>query len=532
MNPAVETVMAYHQRSKHHPRAHAASLGYMDWENQPEPFRFFPGAPVVALPLDAPDPAFGHRHLYLPTPHAVEITADSISTFWALSMGLSAWKTSGGSRWSLRMNPSSGNLHPTEGYALLPARGPWAEGVYHYNPFYHRLEQRLSPLPKRLFENSFMVSLTSIFWRESWKYGERAFRYCQLDVGHALAAMRFAANLLGWRLELSHPWRDADIASWLGLDRTRWFACEAEYPELMAQVYPAHAGENHLWTPHDPDRQALAAPSGQPNPLSREHVRWEVIDQVAAASVKNQPDVPQSLPKRPAMPVCDHLPPAAEIIRNRRSATAFDPTASMQRSDFLAMLAPCLPSADRAPFDAGLGAATIHLVLFVHRVTDLRSGLYVLMRNENHIEPLKSDMKDAFVWETVDDVLPLYRLATGDFMETAAQIACGQDIAGDGIWAAGMLARFESRVRTYAHHYRHLFWEAGMIGQVLYLEAEARKYRGTGIGCYFDDVMHRLLGLQTTEWQSMYHFTVGRPIEDPRLSTLSAYHHLNRENGA
>ena len=62
-----------------------------------------------------------------------------------------------------------------------------------------------------------------------------------------------------------------------------------------------------------------------------------------------------------------------------------------------------------------------------------------------------------------------------------------------------------------------------MIGQVLYLEAEAAGVRGTGIGCFFDDPVHSLLGLETQRFQSLYHFTVGHPIEDQRLTTLPAY---------
>ena len=65
-----------------------------------------------------------------------------------------------------------------------------------------------------------------------------------------------------------------------------------------------------------------------------------------------------------------------------------------------------------------------------------------------------------------------------------------------------------------------------MIGQALYLEAEAQGFRGTGIGCYFDDPVHELIGVSGHGWQSLYHFTVGRPVEDPRLTTLPAYHHL------
>jgi hypothetical protein len=71
--------------------------------------------------------------------------------------------------------------------------------------------------------------------------------------------------------------------------------------------------------------------------------------------------------------------------------------------------------------------------------------------------------------------------------------------------------------------YRDLFREAGLIGQLLYLHAEARGLRGTGIGCYFDGAVHELLGLRDTRHQSLYHFTVGRAIEDARIETAPAY---------
>ena len=90
----------------------------------------------------------------------------------------------------------------------------------------------------------------------------------------------------------------------------------------------------------------------------------------------------------------------------------------------------------------------------------------------------------------------------------------------------GMLARFRENVEAAPHRYRWLFWEAGMIGQVLYLEAEALGLRGTGIGCYFDDEVHSLLGLADNSYQSLYHFTVGLPVEDQRLTTLPPYGHL------
>ena len=87
-----------------------------------------------------------------------------------------------------------------------------------------------------------------------------------------------------------------------------------------------------------------------------------------------------------------------------------------------------------------------------------------------------------------------------------------------------MLADFDASLQTFGpSFYRHLFWETGMVGQMLYLEAEAAGARGTGIGCFFDDPVHTVLGLDGHAFQSLYHFTVGGPVDDPRLLTAPGY---------
>ena len=87
-----------------------------------------------------------------------------------------------------------------------------------------------------------------------------------------------------------------------------------------------------------------------------------------------------------------------------------------------------------------------------------------------------------------------------------------------------MLAEYEKPLKQYGPwFYPRLFWEAGAIGQVLYLEAEAAGIRGTGIGCFFDDSMHEVLGLKDRKYQDLYHFTIGGSVEDTRLTTLPSY---------
>ena len=112
----------------------------------------------------------------------------------------------------------------------------------------------------------------------------------------------------------------------------------------------------------------------------------------------------------------------------------------------------------------------------------------------------------------------------GDARALAAQPSCGQDIAGQGAFSLGMIAEFEPSLRRHGPwFYRRLFWERGLIGQVLYLEAEAAGVRATGIGCFFDDPVHQVMGFDDASFQSLYHCTTGGPVEDPRLTTLPPY---------
>ena len=120
--------------------------------------------------------------------------------------------------------------------------------------------------------------------------------------------------------------------------------------------------------------------------------------------------------------------------------------------------------------------------------------------------------------------LPLHLLEAGDARRLATQLSCHQDIAGDGAFSLAMIAEYQEALFTHgAWFYRRLFWETGLIGQVLYLEAEAAGVRATGIGCFFDDPVHRVFGLEDLAFQSLYHFTVGGPVDDRRLTTLAPY---------
>ena len=224
---------------------------------------------------------------------------------------------------------------------------------------------------------------------------------------------------------------------------------------------------------------------------------------------------------------------AGEIIHQRRSLLACDGRTSIAAARFFRMLARVMPRVELdiarrpMPWDAIPWEPTIHFGIFVHRVEGIEPGLYAMARDPRKVELLKKSMHAHFAWEAppgCPEDLPLFVLEHGDARELATQVSCRQQIAGDGAFSLGMIAEYqESLVAHGPAFYRRLFWEAGAIGQVLYLEAEAAGVRSTGIGCFFDDPVHQVFGLRELAFQSLYHFTVGGPVDDPRLTTLPAY---------
>ena len=549
--PALDVTLAYHQRSKHFPFRFAPSLGYMDWQTQPDPFRRFEGAQTFPLgfepvgPLPRYEPAF-----VLGQVDPAPLNAATVARLFHDALALSAWKEIAGARWSLRVNPSSGNLHPTEGYLVGgPLPGLYDKpAVYHYAPLIHALELRVElsqevwrAVSAQLPKNALLVGLTSIHWRESWKYGERAFRYCHHDVGHAIACVSLAAAGLGWDARLLEGVVDEGLATLLGAHLQT--GVEAEHPDCLIAVFPQNGWpEAKMQQSFRLETDLIAAVRaarwmGQRNTLSQDHHDWPVIDEVAAATEKHAPpgdDFWSSFSRRnDSLELGESPLSLRSIIHQRRSAVALDGLTAITREAFYQILLKAMPGSSQIPFTTLPWRPCIDLLLFVHRVADLPPGLYVLLRDPARKNALRSSMKPSFLWRRghgCPSSLPLFFLAGGDVRHAAQQTSCDQAIAADGAFAVAMLAEYRKPIEVFGPwFYRRLYWETGVVGQVLYLEGEAAGIRGTGIGCFFDDLTHRVFGLEGDRFQVLYHFTLGGPVEDPRLRTHPPYQHLVRD---
>jgi SagB-type dehydrogenase family enzyme len=136
------------------------------------------------------------------------------------------------------------------------------------------------------------------------------------------------------------------------------------------------------------------------------------------------------------------------------------------------------------------------LYLYVHRVEGLAPGVYRYWPEHAELEKIKE----------------------ADQRLAAASLSLGQDLAGNACVAFSMIGDFERAARSYGDRgYRYVHFEAGAIGQRMYLAPEALGLRSTGIGAFFDDRVNRYLDRSPEQGQVVYHFAIGYPVPDPRL---------------
>jgi SagB-type dehydrogenase family enzyme len=488
----------YHGSTKHSVESLRRAPRVLDWANMPDPFRHYEGVPVLDLPADPPIPETPALEVLDgvtgTTPAGDGSTFLSQLLFYSAAISASKRVPSTGYRYALRVDPSSGNLHPTEFHFLARGLKEWPDGLYHYRPSAHMAEQRargdlemkLAGIPAPI-----VFVLTSIAWREAWKYGDRAYRYCLHDMGHAWQALALAAQAIGCdSLAVGH-FPDDEVSQLCRLHQDEWPMLIVELRGRSIPVREPHACET-VWY------------GGHANQISRERTAYTRIDGIhGATKLSNGPcrGISAAEPAPGGSGEIRLPSPASsrrafgEVARMRRSALNFlggiQSMSLMQLSAILAVTT--------RPFSADFaGARFIQLYLYAHRVDGLQPGVYRLWPERAELEQIRS----------------------GDQRVAAAGLSLGQELAGNACVAFSMIGDIERAVRAHGDRgYRYVHFEAGAIGHRLYLAAEALGLGATGIGSFYDEEVHSYLNLTPEQGQVVYHFAIGYPVPDPRLET-------------
>ncbi|MDP9055697.1 MAG: SagB/ThcOx family dehydrogenase [Acidobacteriota bacterium] len=486
----------YHDATRHSVESLRRSRHFLDWANMPDPFRHYEGVPVLDLPANPPVPDTPALEVLNGVPGATSASTGpawlSQLLFHSAAISASKLVPSTGYRYALRVNPSSGNLHPTEFHFRTRGLKDWPDGLYHYRPSSHMAEQRaLGDFDLKLPDNAapIVFVLSSIAWREAWKYGARAYRYCLHDIGHAWQALTLAARAMGCESFATGHFPDDEVARVCRLHEDEWPMLIVELSGAAIPLCKPSARET-VWFGVDA------------NQISQETIAYPSIIGIHNAT-KLGSDVCRSIPAAEVAPAGSGeiaLPPPAssklpfgDIVRRRRSALDF--RAGMQSMP-LAQLASVLAVATR-PLPADFaGVQFIQLYLYVHRVEGLHPGVYRHWPEHGELE----------------------QIGSGDQRVVAAGLSLGQDLAGNACVAFSMIGDLDRATRAFGDRgYRYVYFEAGAIGQRLYLAAESLGLGATGIGAFYDEEVHSYLKLTPEQGRVVYHFSIGYPVPDPRI---------------
>jgi SagB-type dehydrogenase family enzyme len=240
---------------------------------------------------------------------------------------------------------------------------------------------------------------------------------------------------------------------------------------------------------------------GQPNRLSEEEKPYPLIERIHIATKLSTESTIRYLGQPKVSGRGEVSLPSqvfesrsfGDVVRTRRSALDFK---GGDGSISLSQLATLLSATKERLFADFAAVRFVHLYLYVHRVEGLAQGVYRFWPEHAELEKIKA----------------------GDQRLVAATLSLGQDLAGNACVAFSMIGDFENAASRYGDRgYRYVHFEAGAIGQRMYLAAEALGLGATGIGAFFDEEVNRYLGLSPELGQVVYHFAIGYPVADPRL---------------
>ncbi len=219
-NPEV----GYHRQTAY--RRGALGGGYLDWSARPSVYKDYRGLPTVALPEDilgfhkpffevlfgAPGSDAGRRDWDL----------RGLARTLVLGYGITAQSGRGADAFFYRSVPSAGALYPCELYAAVQGLPDLEDGLYHHDLARNRLVRlRTGPFlrSERPWAAAFFV--TALFYRSSWKYRERAYRYCLLDAGHLVENVFLVLQSEGLTAQVFDRFDDGAVNAFLGVDPTR-----------------------------------------------------------------------------------------------------------------------------------------------------------------------------------------------------------------------------------------------------------------------------------------------------------------------
>jgi SagB-type dehydrogenase family enzyme len=482
-NHDIEAALKYHNATKHSYASVRANPHFLDFANQPIPFKIYPTLEPSRLPDEVRQTGVAALSAIAESvPAQTNAAPDlkAITQLLYLSAGITRQRKYSGGEIYFRAAACTGALYEVELYLVCGELGDLPAGVYHFAPAEFGLRKlRAGDCRSVLVEATggepaiahapLTVVCTCTYWRNAWKYQDRTYRHFGWDNGTLLANLLAVATALGLPAKVVCGYVDDKVNSLLDIDSQREVA--------FSLVALGHGSTISLQSSAD------ASPLGlETVPLSRHEVDYPLMREMhAASSLRSTEEVPawrghtppSSFPV-PTGPVFqlrplsdDEMPRDAldQVILRRGSSRKFarTPITLPQLSTILDRATRGVP----ADFLDPLGTQLNHLYLIIHAVEGLEPGAYFFDRDRRELECLKQ----------------------GNFRDVAGYLGLEQQLPADAAVDIFFLADLRPILQRFGNRgYRAVQLEAGILGGKCYLAAYAQRLGATGLTFYDDDV--------------------------------------------
>ena len=483
-NRQLDAAWTYHNATKHSPASIRNDRHFLDWANQPLPFKIYATLDPVPLPRDFEQTGVAALSAIVETiPPAREAVPSLVALAQLLyfSAGITKRRTYPGGEIFFRAAACTGALYEIELYVACGDLPDLAAGLYHFAPADFGLRRlRTGDYRGVLVEATAgepsvahapaVIICTGTYWRNSWKYQARTYRHFGWDNGTMLANLLAMSTALGLPAKVVAGFVDDELNRLLGADTLREVA--------FAFVPVGHSSQNPPAAPREIPPLPL-----ETVPLSKREVDYPLMREMHAASSLRSPEeveqwrggapaiaAPES--SRPLIPL-QPLPEAEmprdtieQVILRRGSTRRF-----ARKPITFPQLSTLLDRATRgiaADFLEPLGAHLNQLYLVVNAVEGIEAGAYFFNRQRRGLELLKP----------------------GEFRDQAGHLGLDQDLPADASVAVFFLADLEAILKRYGNRgYRAVQLEAGAIGGRLYLGAYALHLGASGLTFYDDEAV-------------------------------------------
>ena len=313
-NRDTEAAWRYHNDTKHSWQSINNDTHHLDWSNQPSPFKLYTNLEGEKLPTDLPSNGVSALTALARPSNSEEESLPTLRDLAALlyySAGITKRGVVPGGQMYFRAAACTGALYHIELYLVCGDLPDLAAGVYHFGPpdfslhtlrdgDYRGVLVEATGGEPSIAQAPAVMLTTSVYWRNSWKYRDRAYRHAYWDSGTILANLLAVGNANKVPLKVVTSFVDSRVNRLLDVDDQR---------EVALQLVPVGKA---------PGQSIPSAPKMPPlnldvAPYSHHEVDYRAIREMHAASSLTWTEEPQDL-RTGFTPINDCLEPQGQLF--------------------------------------------------------------------------------------------------------------------------------------------------------------------------------------------------------------------------